>query len=334
MNRRTFAATLAGLAAGLIAWMSGRSVLGTARSGSVALPEPIPGPIPRLTGIPTRRLGRTDLEIPILSPGGHHVGRPSSEVEAGRIVATALEEGIRFFDTAESYQRGKSERWLGAALKDVRSDVLLMTKTHSPRDRSAESARRHLEGSLERLQTDYLDLWQLHSIKSAADVDRAFAPGGAMEYIMEAREQGLVRFVGVTGHVTPEAHRRALDYWDEGWQFDTFQFPINPIDYHQRSFQKSVIDEAVRRDIGLIAMKTSADGRLLKEGICTIEECLRYVWSLPVSVAVVGMERPDLVRQNARLAREFTPMSEAEMRALRERIAPRADIGLEWYKRG
>ncbi len=207
-----------------------------------------------------------------------------------------------------------------------------MTKTHAPRDRSAESARRHLEGSLERLRTDYLDLWQLHSTKSAEDVDRAFRSGGAMEYIMRAREEGLVRFVGVTGHVTPAAHRRALHFWDEGWDFDTFQFPLNPIDFHQRSFQRHVLVDIVGRDIGVIAMKTSADGRLLREGICTIEETLRYAWSLPIGVAVVGMESPDLVRHNARLARDFEPMSALELDALRERIAPRADPSLEWYK--
>jgi predicted aldo/keto reductase-like oxidoreductase len=284
------------------------------------------------SSLPTRRLGRTGLDVPILSLGGHHVGRASSEADARILVETALEEGIRLFDNAESYHGGKSERWLGAALESVRSDVLIMTKTHSPRDRSAESARRHLEGSLERLRTDYLDLWQLHSTKSVEDVDQAFRSGGAMEYIMRAKEEGLVRFVGVTGHVTPAAHRRALKYWDEGWKFDTFQFPINPIDYHQRSFQRQVLVDIVARDIGMIAMKTSADGRLLREGICTIEETLRYVWSLPVNVAVVGMERPDLVRHNARLAREFTPMTPDELQGLRDRIEPRADLSLEWYK--
>ena len=330
MDRRTFARTVAAMFAGLgiPASRRGASAAGSAvgtsgRSGAGVLPP---------TSLPTRRLGRTGLEVPILALGGHHVGRAASESEARVLVETALEEGIRFFDNAESYQNGKAERWLGAALEDVRPDVLIMTKTHSPRDRSAESARRHLEGSLERLRTDYLDVWQLHSTKGVDDVDRAFRPGGAMEYIMRAKEEGLVRFVGVTGHVTPAAHRRALEYWDDGWQFDTFQFPINPIDYHQRSFQRQVLVDIVARDIGMIAMKTSADGRLLREGICTIEETLRYVWSLPVNIAVVGMERPDLVQHNAGLAREFEPMSPADLQALRDRIEPAADLALEWYK--
>ncbi|MEE8572232.1 MAG: aldo/keto reductase [Gemmatimonadota bacterium] len=329
MDRRTFARTVAAVLAGLGlpsrghgATGGGLTAGGTRRSSGLLPPS----------SLPTRRLGRTGLDVPILSMGGHHVGRAASESDARILVETALEEGIRFFDNAESYHGGKSERWLGAALASVRSDVLIMTKTHSPRDRSAESARRHLEESLERLRTDYLDLWQLHSTKSVEDVDQAFRPGGAMEYIMRAKEEGLVRFVGVTGHVTPAAHRRALEYWDEGWQFDTFQFPINPIDYHQRSFQRQVLVDIVARDIGMIAMKTSADGRLLREGICTIEETLRYVWSLPVNVAVVGMERPDLVRHNARLAREFKPMTPDELQSLRDRIEPSADLSLEWYK--
>jgi predicted aldo/keto reductase-like oxidoreductase len=127
---------------------------------------------------------------------------------------------------------------------------------------------------------------------------------------------------------------RALEYWDEGWEFDAFQFPINPIDYHQNSFQRQIVDAAVERDIGVIAMKTSADGALVREGVCTHEECLRYVWSLPISVAVVGMERPELVRTNAAVARTGSFMDDAEREMFRERIFPRADPGLEWYKRG
>ena len=325
MNRRMFSAVLAGLGAGL----AGVAGIRLWESGGPVQAGPV-----RPSDLPSRRLGRTGLDVPILALGGHHVGLSGSERNARRLVDAALEEGVRFFDTAESYQAGNSERWLGSALREVRSEVLLMSKTHSPRDRSAESARAHLEGSLLRLGTDYLDLWQLHSTKSAEDVDLAFRPGGAMEYIFEARERGLVRFVGVTGHATPAAHVRALEYWDEGWEFDAFQFPINPIDYHQNSFQRQIVDAAVERDIGVIAMKTSADGALVREGVCTHEECLRYVWSLPISVAVVGMERPELVRTNAAVARTGSFMDDAEREMFRERIFPRADPGLEWYKRG
>ena len=296
--------------------------------GAAALTARVQSPLP------ARRLGRTALELPILSVGGSHLAQAGSEREARALVETALEEGIRFFDTAESYGAGRSERWLGAALQGARDRVLLMTKTFAFPQRTAESARRHLEGSLERLQTDRLDLWQLHSIRSTADVDRAFGPGGAMEYILDARARGIVRYVGVTGHVSPAAHRRALEYWDRGIRFDAMQMPLNPIDHHQQSFEREVLPELVRRGIGVIAMKTSADGRLLRERICTIAECLRYVWSLPVAVAVVGMEQAALVSENARLARQFRPMTGEEMDALRARIRPRARLELEWYKGG
>ena len=311
MDRRRFAATLGALGAGL------------------AVPRIGPGTLP------TRRLGRTELDLPILSLGGSHLTQASSERAARTLVETALEEGIRFFDTAESYGDGRSERWLGAALRGgTRDSVLLMSKTFAFPERTAESARRHLEGTLERLQTDRLDLWQLHSVRSVEDVDRAFGKGGAMEYILEAKAQGIARYIGVTGHVFPAAQRRALDYWDRGMRFDAMQMPLNPIDFHQQSFQQEVLPELARRGIGVIAMKTSADGRLIREGICTIAECLRYVWSLPVAVAVVGMERPELVRENARLARAFQPMTAVEVAALRDRIRPRARLDLEWYKRG
>jgi aryl-alcohol dehydrogenase-like predicted oxidoreductase len=324
MNRRAFSAVIAGVAAGL----GGAGAIRLWQSGGPVARGPLPP-----SDLPARRLGRTGVDLPILGLGGHHLGLAGSERNARRLVETALEEGIRFFDTAESYQAGNSERWLGAAIREVRSEVFLMSKTHEPRERSAKSAREHLDGSLERLGTDYLDLWQLHSIKSPEDVDLAFRPGGAMEYIFEAKREGRVRWIGVTGHMNAASHERAIHYWDEGWKFDTLQFPINPIDYHQESFQRVILDAARERDIAVIAMKTSADGALVRDGVCTHEECLRYVWSLPVSLAVVGMERQDLVRRNASVARARMFMDPPEREAFRERVRPQADPGLERYKR-
>lgn len=311
MKRRDFLAGLAGLAAG----------------GLVSAPRPLR----RAGTLPTRRLGRTGLDVPILGLGGSHVGNAGSESAARGLVEAAFEEGVRFFDNAESYGRGRAERWMGAALRSVRSEVVLMSKSFHFPQRTAEGTRQHLEGSLERLQTDYLDLWQLHSVRSTEDVDRAFGPGGSMETILRAKEEGLVRHIGVTGHARPEANLRAIHYFDRGYRFDTMQMPINPIDFHQQSFQRQVLPALAERDIGVIAMKTSADGRLLADRICTIGECLRYVWSLPVAVAVVGMERNQHVQSNAGLARG-PAMTEAERDALRDRIAARAVLGLEWYK--
>ena len=272
--------------------------------------------------------------MPILGLGGWHLGDAGSERAARTLLETALSEGIRFLDNAESYHAGTAEQWLGSAIASlgVRSQVFVMTKTFDLEHRSRDSAARHLEGSLRRLRTDHLDLWQLHSVRSVEDTDRAFRRGGAMEYILEMKRQGVVRHVGVTGHRNPAANLRALHYWDEGIRFDTMQMPLNPMDFHQRSFQRHVLAELVKRDIGVIAMKTSADGRLLRSRVCTKAECLRFAWSLPVSLAVVGMERPSLVRENARQAREFQPMSDVQRRALIDRVAPHTSLTLEPYK--
>lgn len=301
----------------------------TLRHGSATMPSESSSLPP--SPLPTRPLGQTGVDVPILGLGGHHLARTGSADGVRALLDVALDAGIRFLDTAESYQDGDSEKWLGAALGERRRDVFLMTKTFDFPARTSEGARRHLEGSLSRLRTDRLDLWQLHSVRSVEDVDRAFAPGGAMEYIVRMREEGVARFIGVTGHHDPAANLRALHYWDRGIRFDAMQMPLNPIDPHQRSFERAVLPELVRRGIGVIAMKTSADGALLQNGLCTAAECHRYVWALPVSVAVVGMERPELVRENARTA--LGPvMPDAERAALLDRLAPSARIDLEWYK--
>ncbi|RME01550.1 MAG: aldo/keto reductase [Calditrichaeota bacterium] len=244
-----------------------------------------------------------------------------------------MDQGLNFFDTAESYQDGFSEERIGRALRGKRHQVFLMSKTYEPAHRDAQGAQRHLEGSLRRLQTDYLDLWQLHSVQSPQDVDLAFRKGGAMAYILRAKEQGKVRFIGVTGHRDPDANLRAIHYWDQGWTFDTMQMPINPVDFFQTSFQKKVLPELVKRNIGVIAMKTSADGRLLRDKLCSIEDCLRYVWSLPVSVAVVGMLNMAQLRHNIEIARNFYPLKPQEKQILLDRLRPHARPSLEWYKR-
>jgi len=294
-------------------------------------PAPPSAPTPP-GALPTRPFGKTGETLPILGLGGFHLGLSEEEPAARALVDVALEEGIRFFDNAESYQDGKAESLMGAALVGRREKVFLMTKTHEPETRSAEGAKRHLEGSLKRLRTDRLDLWQLHSIKSPADVDRAFRKGGAMEYIRSMKEQGVIRFAGVTGHTSPAANLRALQWFDRGMTFDAMQMPINPIDWHQSSFQRALLPELEKRGIAAIAMKTSAGGALVKRGITTLEENLGYVWSSHVSLAVVGMETVEHVRHNAKLAREHVHWNRSRREALRERIAPKADLDLEWYK--
>lgn len=320
------------------------AVAGVAGAGAASMPAPVQAAQPHgqpqdaaalpPSTLPARRLGRTGATLPVLALGGFHLGAAADEKAARTLVETALEEGVRFFDSAESYQDGRSERWLGAAIASlgVRKDVWLMTKTHSPADRSAESARRHLAGSLERLRTDRLDLWQLHAVASPEDVDRAFAVGGAMEYILEQQAAGVVRCVGVTGHADPAANLRALEHFDRGMRFDVMQLPINPIDAHTaRSFQKQVLPALVERDLGVLAMKTNAGGALSKQAVCTVEECLRYALGLPVALVVSGMETPEQVRKNAATVRQ-PPLDEAQREGLLARIAGRAGDDLEWYK--
>ena len=321
--------------AGFLKWL-GAAIGGPLMLGaSGRVRPPALAPLASRT-LPERRLGRTGVTLPILGLGGWHLGDAGSERAAHALVETAIDEGIRFFDNAESYHGGTSERWLGAALESLgaRQQVFIMTKTYDLVHRSRDSAARHLEGGLQRLRTDHLDLWQLHSVRSVNDVDQAFRRGGAMEYIVDAQRQGVVRYIGVTGHQDPAANLRALHYWDEGVRFDTMQMPLNPIDHHQRSFERLVLPELLKRDIGVIAMKTSADGRLLRSRVCTPAECHRYAWSLPVSIAVVGMERATLVRENARRAREFVALSDAERGTLLDRVAPSASLRLEPYKLG
>lgn len=331
MQRRDFLRTslTAAAAAGLASCASRGGVAQTAAPAAPSAPTLPPSTLPQ------RPLGRTGVTLPILGLGGFHLGGCADEAAARALLDAALAEGVRFLDNAESYENGRAESWMGAGLAalGVRDQVFLMSKTYKPDGRTGESAKRDLDGSLSRLRTDRLDLWQLHSIQSVADVDLAFAPGGAMEFIRSQKAAGVVRFVGVTGHVNPAAHLRALEWFDRGMSFDVVQMPINPLDGVQLSFQQRVLPELVRRGIGVLAMKTSGGGALIDKGLTTIDENLRYVWGLPVDVAIVGMQTPEQVRHNARLARDAAPLADEERAALRARLLPRADLSLEWYKK-
>lgn len=316
------------LLAGALAAAGAAALPGCAAFGADEAAPSGPGQLPR------RPLGRTGVSLPILGLGGFHLGGCADEAAARALLEAALEEGVELLDNAESYQDGRAEEWMGAGLAALgaRGRVFLMTKTFKPDGRTGESAARDLDASLRRLRTDRLDLWQLHSVQSPEDVDRAFAPGGAMEFIRAQQEAGVVRFTGVTGHVNPAANLRAIAWWDRGLRFDVMQMPVNPLDALQLSFQGRVLPELRRRGIGVLAMKTSASGTLLREGLCSIDETLRYAWSLPVDVAIVGMETPGQVRQDAALARG-EPLDAAGRVALLERLRPHAALPLEWYKK-
>lgn len=308
----------------LKALLAGAAALAAGARGACGAAPPAP--------LPRRNFGSTGLVLPVLGLGGHHLGLAPDEKAARELVEAALEEGLTFFDNAESYHGGRSERWMGAALGARRKDVFLMTKTHSPTDRSADSASRHLEGSLKRLGTDWLDLWQLHSVQTPEDVDRAFGKGGAWESIARAREQRVARFVGVTGHARPEANLRALHWFDRGFRFDAMQLPVNPLDAGSPGFVRDVLPALAERGIAVLAMKTTASGNLLAEGLATPSECLRFALGLPISVAIVGMESAALLRENARTVRDSEPMGTDERARLVARLRA-ADPALEWYRK-
>ncbi len=280
--------------------------------------------------IPRRRLGTTDTQVSIIGMGGFHIGSAESLDVATKMVNTALDSGINFFDNAWEYHEGKSEEWLGQALGGRRKEAVLMTKvcTHG---RNKQVAMHMLEDSLRRLKTDYLDVWQIHEVVYDNDPEWIFAPGGAAEALVDAKKQGKVRLIGFTGHKNPSIHQQMLA---KNFPFDTVQMPLNPFDATFRSFEQHVLPEARRRNMVVLGMKSmGGSGEMVKSGAVTPGEALRYAMSLPVTVTISGINDPDILKQNLAIASNFTPMSEAEMEKLRSRCRPYAADGrLELFK--
>jgi aryl-alcohol dehydrogenase-like predicted oxidoreductase len=283
--------------------------------------------------IARRRLGRTGEVVSLVGLGGYHLAQPGvSEDESVRIVRTAIDGGITFLDNCWDYNGGESERRMGRALRDgYRERAFLMTKIDG-RTRSAAASQ--IDDSLRRLGTDRIDLMQLHEVIHGDDPDRAFRDGGAVQALDEARRAGKVRFIGFTGHKSPSIHLSMLDAADaHGFRFDTVQMPLNVLDAHYDSFEQRVLPRLLRAEIGVIGMKPMADGRIVREGIASAEECLGYAMSLPASVVITGCETQDRVRQALRVAAGFRPMAEGDVNALLARTAPRAQAGAsERYK--
>ncbi|HET6674627.1 MAG TPA: aldo/keto reductase [Nitrospiraceae bacterium] len=274
--------------------------------------------------IPRRILGRTGVEVSALCFGGAHLGRIESETEAVRILHEAIDGGVTFMDNAWEYHQGRSETWMGRALQGKRRQVFLMTKVCS-HGREKNVAMRQLEDSLRRLRTDYLDLWQIHEVVYEDDPDRHFMAGGAVEALVEAKQQGKVRFVGFTGHKDPKIHLNMLAH---DFSFDTCQLPLNVFDGTYRSFEQAVLPVLNQRGIAPIGMKSlSGNGEAITQGIVTVEEAFRYVLSLPIATLVSGIDSRKVLRQNLDIARRFTPMTAADMEALRSRVARYAKDG-------
>lgn len=280
--------------------------------------------------IPQREFGKTGIKISALGLGGHHLGEMPSVESAIRLVHEAIEGGITFYDNCWEYWNGRAEDWLGRALKGRRDKVFLMTKvcTHG---RGADLAMQMLEQSLRRLQTDHLDLWQIHGVSFDNDPEAAYAKGGVLEAFDQAKKQGKVRFVGFTGHKDPEIH---LDMIRRGYSFDSVQMPLNCFDASFRSFETRVLPEVNKRGVAALAMKCmGGTATAVKAGLVKATEMLRYTMSLPVATTIAGIDSLAVLRQDLGVAQGFEPMTEAEMKQLRERCATAAGDGRhEVYK--
>ena len=280
--------------------------------------------------IPIRELGRTGVKVTALALGGHHLGNTKSEEESIRIVEGALEGGITTFDNCWEYHLGATELILGKALRGKRDKAVVMSKvcTHG---RDKDLAMRMLEESLRRLQTDHLDVWQIHGVTFWNDPELFIRPNGAAEALTLAKKQGKVRAVGFTGHKDPRIHMAMLE---TNFPFDTCQFPLNPMDANFRSFEQSVLPECQKRKIAAIGMKPmGGTGDMVTMGALTAEECLRYAMSLPVATTIAGVDRMEILRQNLEIVSKFQPMTADEMRKLRDRVKVHAGDGhLELYK--
>ncbi|MCY4159799.1 MAG: aldo/keto reductase [Bacteroidetes bacterium] len=292
-----------------------------------------------LDELPRRAFGRTNEDVTMLGLGGWHIGEMNQR-DAQEAIEASIEGGIRFFDSAESYQNGGSERYLGEFLvPKYRDQVYLMSKTTA---KTARTARQHLEQTLKRLKTDQMDLWQMHAITSPQDVDQRIN-AGVLDVMEQALAEGKTRHIGFTGHTDPAAHQHLLELTDI---FHCVQCPVNVADVNYKSFTRTVMPIVIERNMGLIAMKTLANGGFFggsshgKHGDnplvipdrISIREAIHFVWSLPVSVIVTGTDNLEQLNEKIALARSFSHLSEEERLALIERVADMAGRQVEFYK--
>ncbi len=320
--------------------VGGAAAAGALAGGLVPAPAralpPLPNNPATEPAMPTRNLGRTGFRVGIFSLGGQAaVERPNNEAVAVPIVERALDLGINYVDTAAAYggpQRW-SQRYIGEVMARRRREVFLASKTN---DRTRDGSLRLLEESLRLLRTDHLDCWQLHNVSRMEQVEQIFAPGGAIEALTQARDQGMVRFLGVTGHADPAVLMEAI----RRFPFDTVLMALNAADPHRLPFQEQLLPFAVERQMGIIGMKLPSRGRILSSfspaapappdqwaggsqaGTLTIREAMYYTLSFPVSTVIVGCDSIAQLEEDVRLAAAFTPLSQAQLTALSARTAP------------
>jgi aryl-alcohol dehydrogenase-like predicted oxidoreductase len=279
------------------------------------------------TEMPMRKLGRTGVEVSLVGLGGWHLGFKYIDEELSiRIIRNAIDSGINFMDNCWDYNDGASEKRMGKALRDgYRDRVFLMTKIDG---RTKKDAAKQLDESLERMQTDHIDLVQHHEILRFEDPHRIFDEQGANAALLEARDAGKISFIGFTGHKDPRVHLHMLEVAKEnGFEFDTVQMPLNVMDAHYRSFEKLVLPELVKQNTGVLAMKTLGNRMILESKTVTAIECLQYAMNLPVSVVITGCESMENLEQALTAARTFKPMSDEQVKNLLSKTAKAASRG-------
>jgi predicted aldo/keto reductase-like oxidoreductase len=262
-----------------------------------------------------RQLGRTGERVSAIGLGGYHIGVPSDEQTGIRLIRTAIDRGINFMDNCWDYHDGKSEVWMGHALRDgYRQKVFLMTKFDG---RTSESTAKQIDESLQRLQTDHIDLMQYHENIRMEDPDRFFAPGGPIEALLAAKKAGKIRYIGFTGHKDPLVHLRMLEVARQhNFHFDSAQMPLNILDGQFRSFAHQVVPKLVQEGTAVLGMKPMASGEIPRNGIASAIECLHYALSLPTSVVINGCDTPERLEQAFEAARTFKPLTNSEISAL------------------
>jgi aryl-alcohol dehydrogenase-like predicted oxidoreductase len=305
LNRREFLRIATGSAAALGAAATLQPLASLAEVTAAAAP------------MPTRPLGRTGFQVPLFSLGGQGLLEQKGHTdEAVAIINRALDLGVKYCDTAHWYGGGSSESYFGEALKARRKDVFLATKSG---ERGYDGAMRDLETSLKRLQTDRLDSWQMHHVKNMEDVEKIFAPDGALKAFIKARDEKITQFIGITGHLNPFALKDAIGRFD----FDTILMALNAADRNlpgpgnESSFIENLLPAAVEKNLGIIGMKVPAIGRIFQPGgLTTMRQAMGYTLSLPVSTVIIGIKTIPELEENVRIAQTFQPLTAAEMTEL------------------
>ncbi len=330
-DRRTFLKSLAGITAGLTLPIAGN---GKKEENRDRLGEVLP----------KRKLGRTGEYVTMLGTGGYHIGW-TTERDAQEVIEASLEGGVRFFDTAESYSKGTSEERYGKYLTPKYRDLIfLMSKTTGP---DAKTVQEHLEGTLRRLKVDQIDLYQVHSIRTPEDVDSRIEKG-VLDYLLKAQAQGKFKYLGFTGHQNPYAHAHMLERTKESNIFDTVLMPVNVLDQTYYSFTRNVMPHAVDRNMGILAIKSLADGRFFAKkeqanwtsddpiipNYMSIKDAMHFVWSLPVTVLISGNENATFMREKIAIARSFSKLSEEQRLSLIDKVKDIALTGkVEYFKK-